>query len=721
MSLHELAISFGGSLLLLIFLLCVAIAATFFFYRRTVPPIPQGKKLFLAILRGSALAILLFLVFEPLLKLLFRQEQEPVLAVLIDGSESMAVRDRAAERSTLIREFLAKNELRTLPSKISYYQFSSDLENIRSLQPDSLRFDGETTDLATVLGQLLELGARENIQAAVLISDGVYTVGRNPLAVVEEFGIPLYTVGVGDTVDQRDVLIAKVTTNNIVYAETRVPVDVRVRSSGFKNEKVELTLAHGASVLDRKILQLQEGTRDYSVSLSYEPKEEGTQKYTVAVSTLQGELTHKNNFRSFFVKVLKTKLHVLLVAGAPSPDVSTVKQTLLEERHFRLKTLIQKRAGEFYEGIPTQTMLDSADCLVLIGFPSAASSPSHLQLIANTLERTKKPVLFIASKTLDFEKLRRFESVLPFSFSAPSTLEILVFPEVTEKQRTHVLVQLGGEVNAESWQKLPPVFKTQTVFRAKPEADVLASAKIQSVVLNEPLVLTRTVARQKSFALMGHAIWRWRLLAQGNPQTEKFLPLLLTNAVRWLTTLEEGKNVRVLPTKETFTTAEPVEFTGEVYDDQLRPVDNAELRVSVTSKDRKAETILRNIGSGRYEGSVEGLGAGDYTFSAKATQDGNALGEDRGKFSVGQTNVEFLETKMNKQLLEQLAYRTNGLYADIGRASSLIDSLRARVQFTPKEIIHTAEIELWNWQYLTGLLVLLLATEWFVRKRIGML
>lgn len=717
----EFTVSLGGSLLLFILFLCIAVAATIFAYRTTVPPIPPRRKGFLALLRGCTLTILLLLLFEPLLKLLFREHQEPVLAVLIDDSQSMMIRDRAGDRRASVDQFLEAHSFAGIPARVSYYRFASQLTALKSFHPDSLQFAGEVTDLATALLQLKERCMHENIQAAVLISDGQYTLGRNPLAVVDDFGIPLYTIGVGDTLEQRDLLIAKVSTNNIVYAETRVPVDVQVRSSGFTNEKVEVVLNHAGKVLDRNILQLQEGTQDYRIALSYEPNDIGMQKFTVTLSHLPGELTDKNNSHSFFVKVLKTKLRIVLLAGAPSPDVSMVRQTLSEVRHFSVRTFIQKRAGEFYEGILPPSTLDSADCFVLIGLPSPASSALHLQLISSTIERTKKPVLFLASRTLDYEKLHMFDAVLPFTWSAPNTLEYPVFAEVTDKQRNNILVRLDGEITAEHWKQLPPVFKTQTTFRAKPEADVLATVKIQAAVLNEPLVLTRNIARQKSFAITGHAIWRWRLLAQGNPRTERFLPLLLTNAVRWLTTVEEEKRVRVTATKEAYTSAEPVEFTGEVYDEQFRPVDLADVRVTARSDGQDIETILRNIGSGRYEGSLEGLGAGDYAFSARATLDGTTVGEDRGRFSVGQLNVEFLETRMNKHLLEQLAFRTGGVYAGINNATSLVDSLRERVSFTPKEIAHSSEIELWNWQYLVGFLVVLLAIEWFVRKKSGML
>lgn len=713
----EVGISFGGSVFLFFTLLAIVITGMFFYYRFTVPPLPSRKRWFLAILRGTALTIILMLVFEPLLRLLFHEKREPQLAVLIDASESMTI----AHRDDEIREFLKTDPFETQPYTASYYTFSSRLTKLPTFLPDSIRFDGETTDLAAALAELQSDREHNNIQGILLISDGVYTVGRNPLSAIDDLDLPLFTVGVGDTTERRDVLIANVTTNNIVYAETRVPVTVRVRSSGYRNETAEVVLAHGSNVLDRRVLQLREGTRDYSLSLSYQPTEEGTQRYTVSVSTLPGELTERNNVSSFFVKVLKTRLRLLLLAGAPSPDVTAVKQTLKEDQRFFVTSLVQRRAGEFYEGNPTQALFDTTDCLVLIGFPSAATSPAILQRLVSVVEGTKKPMLFIAAKTLDFEKLRMLESVLPFSWSTPRQQEMLVAAEIPEKHRGHVLVQLNGEVTFDSWQQLPPIFKTETIVRQKAESDVLAFASTQSIALAEPLILTRNIARQKSIAITGHGIWRWRLLAQGNTRTEQFLPLFLTNAIRWLTTTDEGKPVRVQPTTDAFTTAEAVEFTGEVYDAQLRPVDNAEVRVTVSSKDRRVETVLQNIGNGRYEGLLEGLGAGEYTYTAKATRDASVLGEDRGRFSVGEMNVEFLETKMNKSLLEQLAFRTNGVYADIDNAAALVDSIRERVTFVPKQTIHVREIELWNWQYLTGLLVLLLAVEWFVRKKSGML
>ena len=94
---------------------------------------------------------------------------------------------------------------------------------------------------------------------------------------------------------------------------------------------------------------------------------------------------------------------------------------------------------------------------------------------------------------------------------------------------------------------------------------------------------------------------------------------------------------------------------------------------------------------------------------------------NRGKFSVGQVNVEFLQTRMNKPLLEQIAYQTGGKYYDIDRAEELARDLATGAKLGPKETVTTSEIELWNWHYLAALVILLFAVEWFLRKRSGML
>jgi len=719
----SILITLGGNLIVFIVLALVTVGAAIAFYRFTLPPLPAHLRIILASLRALSLVLLLLILFEPIFRLVHRTEQLPTIAVLIDNSRSMTISDSLGERNDRVKKVVEGNYLGLGSSDINvkYYYFAADLKPAAHRVSDSLSFDGDATDIANTLSELKEQLQRENIQAAVIISDGNYTTGKNPLYEAEGCGIPFFSIGVGDTTEQKDVLISKVATNDLAHVETRVPVDVTIKASGYNGENVEVSITEGTVVLDHAVLPLLGGIREYPFRFYIEPKEEGMKKITVRVSHLPGEVTEKNNSRSFFVRVLRSKLRLLLVAGAPNADVSAVRQSLLEDRNFTVNARIQKSASEFYDGAITRDILDSADCIVMVNFPTITTSSTVVTQLQETIERLKKPILFINGKNTDYEKLRAFAVVLPFTWISVNVGELLVSSSVVDRQKMHPLVTLENEIAPDAWQQLPPIYKCQTIFRAKPETDVLAAIKLQTTVLNEPLVLVCNMNSQKSFAVTGQGVWRWRLLAQSGSQTKNFLSLLLSNTIRWLTTQDEGKNVQIVPIKESFTTAEAVEFIGQVYDEQLKPVENADCTVEIKRGSESFTIVLNPIGNGRYEGSLNGIGEGEYSYTAAAAFSGKSFRTDKGKFSVGQTNVEFLETRMNKPLLEQLAYRTGGKYYDLTMAGQVGNDFANGLKLVSKEIVYTSEIELWNWKYLGTVVIILLGMEWFLRKRNGML
>ncbi|MEK9136674.1 MAG: hypothetical protein AAB393_06080, partial [Bacteroidota bacterium] len=408
--------------------------------------------------------------------------------------------------------------------------------------------------------------------------DGTYNLGQNPVYEAERLGVPLYTVGIGDSSEQKDVVITRIAANDLVYNETLAPVDVTIKSSGYTSERVEVVLSEGSKDLDRKTVILGPGTREYPVQLAYTPEGEGLKKYSVKVSSLPEELTARNNQRSFFARVLKSKLRVLILAGSPSPDLSIIKQTLTEEKNLRVRSFTQKIPGGFYEGTLSSQPFDSADCIMLIGFPTPLTNSATLDLVTAAVTRQSKPVFFVGGKSIDYAKLQALSSVLPFTAMNLSTAEDYVFFQPADAQRSNPILMVSQSEGVGAWNRLPPIFKTQTAFKAKPEATVLGFSRVQGVVLGEPLMLTRNVNKQKSLAVLGYGLWRWRLMTQTTPQAEGVLSIFLSNSIKWLTSREDSRPVKVATTKESYTQSEPVEFIGQVYDASAQPVDNAQLR-----------------------------------------------------------------------------------------------------------------------------------------------
>ena len=266
----------------------ISIILSLFVYRTTVPPVSSAKRYILISLRSVGLFLLFFLLGEPLLSLVTHSVHQPVIAVIADNSQSMAITDRKGRRDETLKSVLHSDVWKQIGKngKLTYALFDAKVRNLAGINDDSLTFKGEATDIAEALKSMKRTSASSNVQGIVLITDGNSTVGMNPLYEAEELGVPVFTVGIGDTVEQKDLLIRKVLTNDIAYSGTKVPVNITVHSSGFGGERVQVSLRNGTTILDEKALTLDVGTRDYLVPLSLVTEKVGTQKFTAEVSSL---------------------------------------------------------------------------------------------------------------------------------------------------------------------------------------------------------------------------------------------------------------------------------------------------------------------------------------------------------------------------------------------------------------------------------------------------
>jgi hypothetical protein len=698
----------------------LAFAGSLYAYRFTVPPIPRGLKVVLLTLRALGLFLVFFLIGEPLLSLVRRAVEQPVVAVLVDNSKSMTIKDRTGERKELLFRTIDSPAMRSLGSIGSalYETFDTKTHFPSALGIDSLTLTGDGTDIAGALRGLRETAARRNLQCVLLLTDGNSTVGSNPLYEAENLGVPVFAVGVGDTAEQQDLLIRRVNTNNITYVGNRVPVNVTVKSSGYNGGRVEVTLGSEEKTLDQRMLTLAAGSREYTVPLTFVPDKEGIQKFTVGVSQLPGEVSYLNNRSSFYTKVLKSKMRVVLIAGAPSPDVAFVRRALEGDKNIELRTFVERGNGGFYEGPLSANALNGSECVILVGFPVATSSPGSISAVLNAAEGGAG-IFFILSRTTDLQKARLLEPVLPMIVPAGAGEEIESFIAIPDAERDNPILKLSAPPDV--WSKLPPLFTLAATFRAKVEAEVLGQMRIQSITMQSPLLVSRNVNRRKSLALLGYGIWRWKSYSGTVPGSENLLEAFLSNGVRWLATREDERPVIIRPVKETFEGQDPIEFTGQVYNSSYEPIDDAEVSVVVTRGSESNQVTLAPIGNGLFEGALDPLPEGDYAYTARVTSGGRQLAEEHGTFSVGGLNVEFQETRMNRFLLQQIAASTGGRYYDAPSIAALPHDIAALPGFRPREAVRSSEIELWNRSWMLALVILLFAAEWFLRKRNGLL
>ncbi|MEW6060503.1 MAG: vWA domain-containing protein [Bacteroidota bacterium] len=730
-----MSLSFHASLVVVLLSVVAAVALSVYIYRHTVPVVSRPQKYTLIFLRSFAFTLTLLALFEPLLTLSSPREERPAVALLIDNSFSMSHRDNAGSRDSIVRSLLSGNGFNMLQSKtaLQLYKFSYATF---PLMRDSLRIEGSSTNISSALQTVIK-ETPTALQSIILVTDGNYNAGSNPLYDAERSRLPIYTVGVGDTSEQQDVSVSRIIANAIGYVDASLPIDATIKSTGITSSRVTVALMEDGKKIDEKIITLsssESGPAETPVQFSYTPKSDGIKKLTIRVPARNGELNSKNNSRSTRVKILKSKISVVVAAGSPSADVATVMQSLNSDKNISAQLFLQLPSGELKprSGGPSfsQAVL-SADCVVLIGFPTPATPAQLLQTIVQTVQSRPVSLLFIAGRTIDMLKVRDLEPVLPFTVVSGRADEQLVVPSVVPQYKYHALVNIDAQqFPLFAWEKLPPVYSSFQSYAAKPEALTLMRIKIQGVELQNPLLVIRTVATTaarpaagKSLALLGYGIQRWKLLAGASEETRGVFDVWFSSVVRWLATHEQDSRLTVEPTKELFSQGEPVEFTGQVYNENFQPMENAEVHISVGTLGGEQVTTfaLRSIGSGRYEGVAAPLNEGEYVYRAVSFLNGDTLASASGRFSVGEQSLEFAETKLNKPLLQQIASTSGGTYVDAMRFDSLVQTLLSRPDMKPQQRIHTSEFELWNLPAYLSLVILLFAAEWFLRKRWGML
>ncbi|NTW50372.1 MAG: hypothetical protein HGB19_11715, partial [Chlorobiales bacterium] len=164
--------------------------------------ISKPMKSVLITLRSAALFLTFLLILEPVLSTIYTKRQPPTLAVLADNSESMTIQDGSVRRDSILRHLLTNNrDSLTHLGEIQPILFGKSPINAPF---DSLSFSQKQTDISEAIKSVGKGKGEKKPSAILLISDGQFTAGENPIYASESAPVPIYTVLIGDTTKKRD-------------------------------------------------------------------------------------------------------------------------------------------------------------------------------------------------------------------------------------------------------------------------------------------------------------------------------------------------------------------------------------------------------------------------------------------------------------------------------------------------------------------------------------
>ncbi|MGE5435683.1 MAG: hypothetical protein ACM3O3_00520 [Syntrophothermus sp.] len=690
-------------------LFAAVIGYAYYIYKYTIPQISLPKKVLLMTLRIAALAILLFIIFEPVISLSTKKVMQPVTLFYFDNSKSMKINDGTEREQNLKNIF---DDVNNNLSELNGEAKTFGLNVIQISSDSSLKLSEANTNFSKIFSSI---EANKNISSIVIISDGVITSGSNPVYAAEKLNVPVYTIGLGDTAQRNDIEVKNILFNEYIYIESPTIISATITNKGFAGQQIKVTLSENNVVIgNQDITLIEEGSSQ--VNFDYTPHSPGEKKIVVSATVMNGEFNKENNKKIVYANVLDNKVNVLIVAGSPSADLSFFRNTLEQNKNLSIKTITQITASKFLENDDRNKLIEQADIFYLIGFPGKNTPDDLINKVLNKISNKNTPFFINLTENTDYNKLNLLKNELPFSFRKQGEGFTEVQPNLITVKTDNPLIK-GNTIN--EWNNLPPVLQPQLEIKAKPESEVLATIKINNNVIDNPLIITRRLGSKRSLAITAKDLWKWKL--ETATKNLQLFDIFINNNIQWLNSSEEKKQVRIRTTKKTYALGEPVEFNAQVYDESFNTVSDAEVKIKIKNKNGVNDLTLTPLENGLYEGTLSSEEPGDYTFNGDAIRNNIKLGTDAGSFNVGEVDIEMVNTSMDKEMLTTLSSSTGGEFIYYKNYKKIFELLKSRVEKSKVEKIEKKEIDLWSNEWLMGIMILLLAAEWFFRKRTGML
>ena len=684
------------------FLFCILAGASYSFvlYNREkrFDESPKWVRNILPVLRFVAVALLSFFLLSPLLKSITRTVEKPIIIFAEDNSESVvAGKDSAYYKTDYLKTI--SGFISSLSDKYdtNVYSFGDKIKN-----GFSFNFKEKQTDIASLFDEIETRFSNRNIGAVVIASDGLYNKGQNPLYAAAQNKFPVYTIALGDTSVRKDLILSKVLSNRIAYLGNKFPIEIQLSARQLGGKITTCTVLKGKDVLFSQQVVISGNNFSTSIPVQLEAKEKGMQRYSIRLSTVEGEVSYANNSKDVFIEVLDGRQKILILADAPHPDVAAIKNALESNENYEVNSFI---ASDF------DKPLTGYNLVILDQLPSVKNS---IQKLLADIDKAKVPVLYILGSQVSVSMFNTVQKDITIPSNGGKFNDVL--PVLSKDFSLFTMSDALKNFSS----KIPPLQCPFGTYKANSSVSVLFNQKIGLVETQQPLMLFTQSGEKKTGVICGEGIWRWRLQDFAEHNNQNIFNELVDKTVQYLSAKIDKSFFRVIlsgaeGSKNNFYENESVGFESEVYNDSYELINDPEVSVTITNNDGKKFPFTFNKTSNAYRLDAGVFPVGNYRYEAKVKV-GAKLYSQKGEFVVSPLQVEITNTIADHQLLYSLAKKSGGEMIYPNQLKKLSDLLNAREDI--KSISHSEKklSDMINLKWIFFLLLSLISMEWFIRK-----
>ncbi len=654
----------------------------------------QGIYWAVASMRALSVAVIAFLLLSPIFRNLTNKEEKPTIAFLIDNSASQ----KHAFKST--DSVAYKKNLNDLIAKLGEdyivkpYSFGDYLD-------DTLRYNytQKATDISSTLDNLIQSFDNENLASIVLASDGIYNLGSNPALKTADFPGSIYTIGVGDTTIQKDAAVSRVFANKTVYLGDKFSIrsDISVYAGQGKPLQISIYSHTSNSVVASKSVTANAVRYASSIETIIDANRAGVHRYSVRISQLDGERNIANNVQDVFVEVLDSKEKILILANAPHPDIAALKEALSINKNYQVTVAtadkLTVRAADF-------------NLIFLHSLPSVRYNANS---VIEEARRAGVSVCYIVGEQTAIPLFNKSQNALQIAAKGASSNNALA---VYNSNFSYYTLSIPKQIN------FPPLSTPFGNFTAGPNTQTLFYQGIGSVQTNYPLWILQTGARAKIAVIAGEGLWRWKMYNYKQNKNFQIVEELITKTAQFLSVKNDKRKFRLSTSNSLYNETDAINFDAELYNEGYELINTPDVQLEIKDSAGKVLKYSMNKDGNSYALNIGTLAKGQYEYKAYTNFNGKTY-SDYGKLNVVAQNIEDLNTTADFGMLNELAKNHNGEFVFANNISSLYDKIKKDEKVKTILRSELTTFPLIDKKWLFFLLFVLLAGEWFLRKRFG--
>ena len=677
-------------------LVCLALALGFAFlmYQQKGPWSKTWNRILFGI-RAVLAFLLMFLLLGPIVKQVNNLFEKPLLVFLYDTSSSM----KEGTDSISIRKI--SNQLSEAIKDANEKGFDTKINNLYGDEGSLQKLNESTSDLSGGLKKITNQYEGRNIHAVVLVSDGIYNQGVSPL--YASYPFPVYTLGMGDTLQRTDIAIKNLMYNKIAYQGNKFPVRVELMIKNLPNQSITVSLLQSGKLLDK---QTKNSYGDQLLVYDFQPQanEQGIQKLDVQVEVKNGEYNTRNNQASVFIEVVDGKKKILFVSAAPHPDSKALREVVDKNSNY-----------EFLLHIPgvseQQASALQPDQVDLVIFHQAPDLRGKTRELFQKFAASKTSMFLILGQQSDLQTLAKQN--MPVSFEAPPR----DFDDVIAVVNSAFFnFSISPEANT-ALENYPPVSVHFGKIKISPTSKPILYQRVGNIATQKVLLGVDEEDNRKIGFMLGEGLWRWRLNEFDRNENTAAFDEIFGKLIQYLSTSDDKRKFKSYPIQQEFSDTQPIVFESQVYNDLFEPIYGNVIDIELTDDTGKKTNYNYTLSLGNERYTIGALKEGVYKYKSK-TNINQKTEEVRGEFAVVARNAELQNLTADFGLLRKLAANTGGKFYTSAQASALQTDLTSR---EAKQIIHTEETynSIINIRWVFVVLLLFVSFEWFARRYFG--